>query len=167
MSSNATTLENLQTALEMEMTAAHQYQLHAHVLDDWGLDKLASRMRDEMHEEMGHLDQFIERLLFLDTEPKVKMAKTPDRAKSLKALFEADLGDEKEAIRFYSKAAQDAAEEGDIGSRALFEGIVMDEEGHMDWLRTQLDLIERIGEQNYAAKFMSGKGSDSGDTAGA
>jgi len=155
MSTNSKSIQNLQTALEMEMTAAHQYQLHAHVLDDWGLDRLAVRMREEMQEELGHLDSFIERILFLGAEPAVKMAKTPAQARGLKPLFEADLADEKEAIRFYSQAAQDATSEGDIGSRLLFEKIVVDEEGHMDWLARQIDLIDRIGEQNYAAKFMS------------
>ena len=156
MSSNApTSIGHLQTALEMEMTAAHQYQLHAHVLDDWGLDILAGRMRSEMTEELGHLDTFIGRILFLGGDPQVKMAKTPERAQDLKALFEADLADEKDAIRFYTEAAQAAAEAGDIGTKMLFEKIVTDEEGHMDWLARQIDLLDRIGPQNYAAKQMS------------
>ncbi|MEQ8332729.1 bacterioferritin [Nisaea sp.] len=149
------TLKNLQTALGMELTAAHQYQLHAHVLEDWGIDRLASQMREEMQEELGHSDAFIERILFLNGDPELKFAKAPARAQSLNDMFQADLDDEKGAIKFYTEAAREAAEEGDIGSRVLFEKIAMEEEGHMSWLDLQLSLIARMGEPAYIAKHMS------------
>ena len=75
--SNATTITNLQQALHMELTAAHQYQLHAHVLEDWGLDILAEKMRAEMQEELGHSDAFIERILFLGGVPELAFQKSP------------------------------------------------------------------------------------------
>lgn len=153
--SKSKTLKNLQKALSMELTAAHQYQLHASVLADWGIDILSEQMREEMQEELGHSDAFIERIMFLKGEPKLVMANEPVVAESLQAMFKADLKDEKEAITFYSKAASQAGEAGDIGSRTLFEKIVMDEEGHMSWLELQLDLIERMGESAYIAKHMS------------
>jgi bacterioferritin len=155
MSKNAKSIENLQKALAMELTAIHQYLLHAHVLDDWGLDLLAGRMREEMQEELGHAGAFIDRILFLQGDPQVSEEKAARRSDSLKAMFEADLTDEKSAIAFYSEAARNAAEDGDIGTRHLFEKTVMDEEGHMDWLQQQLDLLERMGEPAYMAKFMS------------
>ena len=86
---------------------------------------------------------------------------SPEPAETLKTLFEADLADEEEAIRFYAESARTAAEEGDIGTQRLFENIVLDEEGHKDWLETQLGLIERIGEANYATRHM-GMGGDAG-----
>jgi bacterioferritin len=153
--SNDATLKNLDKALQMELSAAHQYQLHAHVLQDWGLDKLADQMREEMTEEIGHSDLFIERILFLKGDPHLEFAKKPHRAKSLVDMFKADLADEEEAIVFYTKAAQQAQEVGDIGSRKLFEQIALDEEGHKGWLEQQLDLIERLGEPVYSARFMS------------
>ena len=104
--SNATTVENLNKALQMEMTASHQYQLHAHVLDDWGLDKLAAKMREEQAEEIGHSDLFIERILFLKGDPKIAFAHAPKRAATLVDMFKADLADEEEAIAFYLKAAK-------------------------------------------------------------
>ncbi|WP_164101833.1 bacterioferritin [Candidatus Laterigemmans baculatus] len=156
----ADTLRNLQTSLAMELTAAHQYQLHASVLDDWGIDRLADKMREEMQEELGHSDAFIERILFLKGEPDVVFAKSPSTAKSLNEMFEADLADEQEAIAFYTTAARQAADAGDIGSRMLFERIVVDEEGHMSWLELQLDLIKRLGEPAYIAKHMSAPGED-------
>jgi len=159
--SRADTLQNLQTALAMELTAAHQYQLHASVLADWGMDRLATKMRQEMQEELGHSDQYMARIMFLKGEPNLVMAKTPVLAHSLVEMFEADLSDEKEAIIFYTEAARQAALTGDIGSRSLFEGIVMDEEGHMSWLELQLDLIKRMGEPAYIAKHISAPGEDS------
>lgn len=153
--SNNTTVDNLNKALQMEMSAAHQYQLHAHVLDDWGLNLLADQMREEQAEEMVHSDTFIERILFLKGTPEIALAKPPKRAETLVEMFEADLADEEEAIEFYIKAAKQAAEANDIGSRTLFEKIALDEEGHKSWLELQLDLIQRLGEQAYSAKFVS------------
>lgn len=144
-------IENLQKALSMELTASHQYQLHAAVLDDWGLDLLAKKMR----EELGHSDMYLNRILFLKGEPQLTFDKTPVRAESLQSLFKTDMEDEKEAIEFYTKASQQASADSDIGTRQLFEQIVIDEEGHMAWLELQLDLIERMGEAAYIAKHMS------------
>ena len=148
-------IENLQTALSMELTACHQYQLHAAVLEDWGLDLLAKRMLEEMQEELGHSDKYLNRILFLKGEPKLTLEKPPVRAESLQAMFQTDLQDEKDAIQFYTKASQQAAADSDIGTRQLFESIVLDEEGHMAWLELQIDLIERMGEAAYIAKHMS------------
>jgi len=153
-----TTLSNLQTALAMELTAAHQYQLHASVLSDWGIDQLAAQMRKEMQEELGHSDDYITRILFLKGEPRLELAAPPVIAKSLVQMFETDLADEKEAITFYTSAARQANEAGDIGTRSLFERIVMDEEGHMGWLELQLDLLKRMGEPAYISKHMSSPG---------
>jgi len=161
MAGNSQSIANLQTALAMEMGAVHQYLLHAHTLEDWGLDRLGARMREEMAEERGHLDRFVGRIVFLGGGPEIRLAKSPEPAETLKTLFEADLADEEEAIRFYAESARTAAEEGDIGTQRLFENIVLDEEGHKDWLETQLGLIERIGEANYATRHM-GMGGDAG-----
>ena len=150
----ARSTENLQTALSMELTAMHQYQLHAGVLDDWGMSLLASKMREEMHEEQGHSEEYMSRILFLKGSPELTMAKTPVRAPSLKEMFESDLADEKEAIEFYTKASMQASEDGDIGTRTLFERIALDEEQHMSWLELQLDLLERMGEPAYISKHM-------------
>lgn len=160
MDRNTKSIENLQTALSMELTAVHQYLLHAYTLDDWGLDKMAAKMREEMQEELGHAGSFIERILFLGGEPTLEAAKTPKRASGLKAMFEADLAEEKGAVAFYTEAAEAALKDSDIGTRLLFERIVLDEEGHFEWLDLQLDLLERMGEGAYIAKHMSSPGDD-------
>lgn len=146
---------NLQTALGMELTAMHQYQLHAGVLDDWGLSLLAAKMREEMTEELGHSDDYMTRILFLKGSPELTMAKTPLRATSLKEMFESDLADEKEAVEFYTKASVQASEDGDIGTRTIFERIALDEEQHMSWLELQLDLLVRMGEPAFISKYMA------------
>jgi len=139
----------------MEMTAAHQYQLHAHVLGDWGLNLLADKMREEQAEEIGHSDLYIERILFLKGTPEIAFAKLPKRAETLQEMFKADLADEEEAIDFYFMAARQANEANDVGSRMLFEKIAIDEEGHKAWLELQLELINRLGEKAYSAKLVS------------
>ncbi|SMP44491.1 bacterioferritin [Neorhodopirellula lusitana] len=148
------TLQNLQQALSMELTATHQYQLHAAVLDDWGMDLLATQMRSELREELDHSEAFLVRILFLKGEPKLELEKTPVQAKSLKEMFETDLKDEQEAINFYTEASIQASEDHDIGTRQLFERIALEEEGHMSWLELQLDLLQRMGEPAYISKHM-------------
>ena len=124
-------------------------------MEDWGLDRLAAKMREEFEEEIGHADTFMRRIVFLKGSPEMTPAKTPVQASSLEKLFETDLEDEKEAIEFYTRAAQAAGAAGDIGTRKIFEDIVLDEEGHMAWLELQLDLLRRIGEPTYVATHMT------------
>lgn len=152
--SKSKTIENLQRALAMELTATHQYQLHACVLDEWGMGLLASKMREEMQEELGHSEKYLARIMFLKGDPKLELQNSPRRATTLKEMFEIDLADERGAIEFYTTASIEAHEERDIGTRQLFEQIVIDEEQHMSWLELQLDLLNRIGEPAYIAKHM-------------
>ncbi|MBM1221435.1 MAG: bacterioferritin [Alphaproteobacteria bacterium] len=156
MTDHSKSIENLQTALAMELTAVNQYLLHAHTLEDWGLDKLANRMREEMQEELGHAGQFIDRIMFLGGTPELSPTKTPAMAETLQSMFEDDKTEEKGAIEFYSKAARDAYEANDIGTRTLFETIVIDEEGHWDWLDRQLATLKRMGEPAFMSIYMSG-----------
>ena len=155
MSDQQRSIDNLQTALGMELTAIHQYLLHAHVLEDWGLDRLASRMRSEMQEELGHAGKFVDRILYLGGDPKVSEAKTPKKAQSLPSLFADDLREERGSIGFYTDAAAAARADGDIGTAVLFEKVVLDEEEHADWLDRQIGLIERMGEGVYMGRQMS------------
>ena len=164
--SKANSIKNLQTALSMELTATHQYQLHAGVLDEWGLSLLATQLRSEMQEELGHSEEFMSRILFLKGDPQLTLEKAPLRAKSLTEMFESDLKDETHAVEFYTKAAKQASDDGDIGTRTLFERIAMEEEHHMSWLELQLDLLKRMGEPAYIAKYMSTDAADVGTPAG-
>ena len=158
--SNDSVLKDLNTALQMELTAAHQYQLHAHVLDDWGLDRLAAQMREEFAEENEHSNRFLARIFDLGGEPEMGFANTPKIAKSLTDMFQSDLDDEKEAVAFYTRASKNAYEADDLATKALFEEIAIDEVGHANWLDQQLGLIERLGEERYASKQISGGEAD-------
>jgi len=151
-----TTIKNLQKALHMELTAAHQYQLHAHVLDDWGLDKLATQMRSEMQEEIGHSNLYIARIMFFRGTADLEFYKKPVQVSTLEEMFKTDLADEEEAIEFYTEAAMHASSKGDVGTRTLFEQILLDEEGHKSWLELQLSLLKRLGEQAFSSKYVSG-----------
>jgi len=160
MTDRGKSIENLQTALAMELTAVNQYLLHAHTLEDWGLDKLAQRMRDEMQEELGHAGKFIDRIMFLGGTPELTPTKTPRMAETLQDLFGDDKTEERDAIDFYSRAARDAAESNDIGTRTLFESVVMDEEGHWDWLDRQISTLKRMGEPSFMSIYMSGESAE-------
>lgn len=160
MQSNAKVLENLQTAVSMELAAVNQYLLHALVAEDWGLGKLANKMREEMLEETGHAEEYARRIIFLKGDPELKAAKTPNRAQALSDMFEADLRDEQEAIKFYTEAARNADEAGDIGTRELFERTALDEEGHMSWLELQLSLLKRMGEPAFIAMQIDQSGGE-------
>lgn len=156
MKGDATVLKHLQTALGMELTAVRQYLLHAHLLADWGIDKLAAKMKQEMQEELGHADQIMARMMFLEGEPDMRSAEPVNRAQSMKDMLEADLRDEIEARKYYTAAARAADEAGDLGTRDLFQRLTLDEEGHIAWLETQLALLGRIGEPAYLQMQVSG-----------
>lgn len=153
--SDKATVESLNKALQREMSAAHHYQLHAHVLDDWGLNLPADMVREEQAEEIGQFDLFIERILLLEGTPEIAFAKSTKRAETLIDMFKDDLADEKEATESFLSAARQAHEANDVGSRMLLERIAMDEEGHKAWSELQLEFIERIGHRAYSAKLVS------------
>ena len=100
--SNNQTIANLNKGLQTEMSAAHQYQLHAHVLEDWGLNLHVATMRPELAEEIGHSDRIIERILFFEGDPEFASAEQPRRAASLVDMFKADLADEEDTLAFYT-----------------------------------------------------------------
>jgi bacterioferritin len=160
MAANKKVIDNLQTALSMELAAVNQYLLHALVAEDWGLDKLAAKMREEMQEELGHAEEYAQRIVFLKGDPELKAAKVPNRAQALADMFEADLRDEQEAVKFYTEAARTADDAGDIGTRDLFEKTALDEEGHMAWLDLQLSLLKRMGEPAYIAMQVGERGAE-------
>ena len=102
-----------------------------------------------MQEELGHADALAERIMFLDGEPDMQTMGNVARAQTIKDMFESDVKDEYEARSFYTESAKKAFEAGDLVTRDLFTRLVHDEEGHIDWLETQIDLIDRLGEAIY------------------
>jgi len=148
-------LKHLQRALTMELTTVNTYLLQERKLDDWGIDQLAKRMREEIDEEREHANLFLTRLLFLEGKPDVHTLDQIGEPKSVKDIFEMQHSMEKDAIAYYNKAARECQEAGDVGSFNLFMQILHDEEGHVDFVEEQFDLMEMLGEQLYISRQVS------------
>lgn len=143
-------IEYLNKSLRHELTAVSQYWLHYRLQEDWGLVHMAKKSREESIEEMGHADKLIERIIFLEGHPNLQKLDPLRIGQTPKETLECDLAAEHDARALYIEAREYCREAGDYVSMSLFEGLISDEEGHIDFLETQLDLYERIGEANYA-----------------
>lgn len=142
-------IEFLNKALRHEMTAVNQYWLHYRMLDDWGFTRLAKKQREESIEEMQHADSLIDRILVLEGFPNMQELDPLMIGQDLKETLECDLKAEYSARALYIEAREVCRKAEDYVSMALFESLIKDEEGHIDWLETQLDSIKAIGIENY------------------
>jgi len=143
-------IEYLNKSLRHELTAVSQYWLHYRLQEDWGLAHMAKKSREESIEEMGHADKLIERIIFLEGHPNLQKLDPLRIGQNPKETLECDLAAENDARALYIEAREFCREAGDYVSMSLFEELISDEEGHIDFLETQLDLYERIGDANYA-----------------
>jgi len=154
MKGDKTIIAHLNTALRNELTAINQYFLHSRMLRDWGLNKLAEHEYDESVDEMKHADQLIERILLLDGLPNVQDIGKIMIGENAHEALKCDLRLEEIAIPDLRAAIGDAETARDFVSRDLFSAILASEEEHVDWLETQLDLIEKTGLKNYLQSQM-------------
>ncbi|WP_417675356.1 bacterioferritin [Roseibium sp.] len=143
-------IEYLNKALRHELTAVNQYWLHANLMADWGYTKLAAKEWEESAEERDHADRIIKRIVFLEGLPNLQVLDPMRIGQSLKECIESDLAGEYVARALYHEARQVCRECEDYVSMDLFETLLADEENHIDFLETQLKLIEQIGIDNYA-----------------
>jgi bacterioferritin len=143
-------VEYLNKALRHELTAVNQYWLHYRLLDNWGYKTLAKKWRNESIEEMQHADKIIERIIFLDGAPNMQALGKPHIGRTVKEAIERDLQAELDARALYEEAATHCHSHKDYVTRDLFEGLMRDEEEHIDFLETQLDLITKLGHDLYA-----------------
>lgn len=143
-------IEYLNAALRSELTAVSQYWLHYRLQEDWGLGHMAKKSREESIEEMHHADKLIERILFLGGHPNLQKLDALRIGETPKETLECDLAAEHEARTLYAEARQHCEKVGDFVSKNLFEELMTDEEGHIDFLETQLDLVAKFGEEKYA-----------------
>jgi bacterioferritin len=147
---NERVIKCLNEALFLELAAVNQYWLHYRLLDDWGMSKLAAKERAESIEEMEHADKLIERIIFLEGHPNLQTLGALRIGQNVREVLEADLAGEHEALDAY-RASRDVCEEAkDYVTKNIFEQLIADEEGHVDFLETQLHLLDTLGEQNYA-----------------
>jgi bacterioferritin len=142
-------IEYLNKALKLELTAVNQYFLHSRILEDWGFAKLGKKLYEESIEEMRHADALIKRILFLEGLPNLQDLDTLSIGQTVREIHEADLVGEKRAVDLYAEASIHCQSVKDVVSRQLFEDLLGDEEGHIDWLETQINLMNQLGDQNY------------------
>lgn len=143
-------IEYLNAALRSELTAVSQYWLHYRLQEDWGFGKIADKSRAESIEEMHHADKLIQRIIFLEGHPNLQKLDPLRIGENLKETMEADLAGEHDARNLYIEARDHCESVGDYVSKNLFEELIADEEGHIDFLETQLDLHETLGVQGFA-----------------
>jgi bacterioferritin len=157
MKGNADVIQELNAALNSELTAIVQYMVQAEMCHNWGYPRLGDYIKHQAFGEMKHAEGLIERILFLDGAPKVDIALKPKIAGNVKAQLEDDLVDEKDAVRQYNRSVQVCVASGDNGSRELFESMVKDEEEHTDQLEAKLQEIQDVGIANWLAQQMHGE----------
>lgn len=143
------TIEYLNAALRAELTAVNQYWLHYRLLDNWGYKELAKQWRKESIEEMEHADKLIKRIIFLEGSPRMQVSDL-QISQTVKEMLESDLKLELAARALYEEAATHCHAVKDYVTRDLFEKLMNDEEEHIDFLETQLDLVDKLGPQLYA-----------------
>jgi bacterioferritin len=147
-------IEFLNKALENELTAINQYFLHAKMYKNWGLEKLYAKEYHESIDEMKHADQIIDRILFLEGLPNLQNIGKILVGENTEEMLACDLKLEHLAVPDLKDAIVHCENVRDYVSRELFEHILESEEEHIDWLETQLELIEKIGLQNYLQSQM-------------
>ena len=154
-------IEYLNKALRSELTAVSQYWLHYRLQEDWGLGHMAKKSREESIEEMHHADKLITRIIFLGGHPNLQKLDPLRIGETPKETLEADLAAEHEARTLYKEAREYCESVGDYVTKNLFEELMTDEEGHIDFLETQIDLLNRIGEERY--QLLNAKSADDAD----
>lgn len=149
MQGDATVIEHLNRVLRNELTAINQYFLHSKMMKDWGFNTLAGKEREESIDEMKHADALIERILFLEGLPNLQDLGKLSIGEDVPEILQCDLDMELDAIPDLRAGIAYCETRKDYVSRDLFNAILRSEEDHVDWLETQLDLIDQIGVQNY------------------
>ncbi len=149
MQGNTKVIDYLNQVLKNELTVINQYFLHARMFKNWGLPGLDEIEYQESVDEMRHADRLIERILFLEGLPNLQDIGPLRIGEDTKEIFSADLAAELDAIPTLREAIAYCESVSDYVSREILEDILGGEEEHVDWLETQLDLIDKMGLKNY------------------
>jgi bacterioferritin len=154
MIGNEKVLQQLNAALSSELTAIAQYMAQSEMCHNWGYPRLGDITKARAIEEMKHAEGVIERIIFLDGTPAVNVALTPKLGTNVQTQLEADLADEIDAVKVYNEAVEICMEVKDDGTRSLFEGMIKDEERHVDFLEAQLHSVKELGIQLFLSNQM-------------
>lgn len=154
MKGDAKVIEFLNKVLGNELIAINQYFLHSRMYGNWGLKELEKHEYDESIDEMKHADKLIKRILFLEGLPNMQHLGKLLIGENVEEVLRCDLTLEQKALPDLKTAIAHCEQVADYGSRELFEDILESEEEHIDWLETQLDLVGKIGLQNYLQSKM-------------
>src|SRR3954454_16460912 len=150
MKGDAKVIEYLNTSLRQELTAINQYWLHYRLLENWGFRDLAKQWRKESIEEMEHADKLVARIIFLDGFPNLQVLDPLRIGQSVKEVLDCDLAAEMSARALYEEAATHCHGARDYVTRDLFEKLMHDEEEHIDFLETQIELVSKLGVELYS-----------------
>jgi bacterioferritin len=160
MQSDTEVIEFLNEQLTAELTAINQYFLHAKMQENWGYAKLAAYTRSESIDEMRHAEVLTERILFLEGLPNYQRLFPLRIGQNLREMFEADMAIERDAVDRLRRGIAAMRAKNDVTSARLFESILEDEEHHIDYLETQLELLGKVGDQLYIAELLKQPESD-------
>ncbi len=149
MKGNENLIQSLNALLADELTAINQYIVHSEMCANWGYKKLHEAIEKRAIVEMKHAEALIGRILFLEGQPIVSNLNKIHIGPDVEAQHRADLEAEYGAVRLYNDVIRQASEAGDNGTREMLDGILRNEEEHVDWLEAQLDQIKQMGIQNY------------------
>jgi bacterioferritin len=149
MKGNEKVLEALNEALSEELTAINQYILHAEMCENWGFDKLAAFIKKDSMDEMKHAETLVERILFLDGVPNMTKYRKLHIGATVPEMIQNDLALELEAVAMYNNHIATAVGAKDNGTAEMLKKLLKDEEGHVDGLEEQLDLIKAMGLSSY------------------
>jgi bacterioferritin len=154
MKGDSKVIKYLNKALKNELVAINQYFLHARMFENWGLNELNEKEYEESIDEMKHADALIKRILFLEGLPNLQDLGKLKVGENTEEIIRCDLAIELEAVPVLREAIEYCEQVKDYVSRELFEEILAGEEEHIDWLETQLELIEKVGLENYQQSKM-------------